>query len=132
MSERLRTRADLEAWLSRAGHDFFVDEPTLRLPRVAPDGSRTTVELNWRGARGLEIFAPLSVEVDGREAAIDLLLLELNAGLVDAGLRRNRSGVVAGCVAFPDHEGALTSDIVERCAEACLEAYTLGEARLAS
>jgi hypothetical protein len=112
VSRRLRSAADVDAWLERAGR------------------AAATVELLWRGARGLQILAPLAVAVAGRERELDLALLELNAGLVDAGVWRGPDGVVAGCVAFPDHDGALAPESVERAIAATLEAHAAARARL--
>jgi hypothetical protein len=129
----LSSRADLEAWLNRTGHSFFVDEPTLRLPVELADGESTTVELLWNGAKGIEVFVPLSVTVaPDQERAVDLALAELNLGRLDAGLRRSGPGVVAGHMAFPGQDGTIAAEVIERAMAACREAAALGGPRLAA
>jgi hypothetical protein len=129
----LASRADLEAWLNRAGHAFFVDEPTLRLPVELADGESTTVEILWNGAKGIEVFVPLSVTVEPeRERAVDLALAELNVKLLDAGLRRSGPGVVAGHIAFPGQDGTIAAEVIERAMAACREAAAFGGPRLAA
>jgi hypothetical protein len=105
----LHSREDLEAWLARAG---------------------ARVEVSWT-AKAVEIEVALPVTVaPERAAVVDGLLAELNAELPDAGLRRRGAEVVAGHVAFLNHEGSVAAEVIERAIAACREAAARGAGRL--
>jgi hypothetical protein len=133
MSEPLRSRADVEAWLERSGAEWFVQEPTLRVAFDHPDGGRGWLDIRWNGARGVEVFAPFGVSVaPGREDAVDLALADENARLLDGGVRRAGPGVVYGHIVFPDGDGALDAAVLARALGACGETVSAARARVAA
>jgi hypothetical protein len=117
VSARLRSRADLEAWLERRGYRWRVHEPTLRVA-----ASDVVVDLAWRGGKGVELFVALPVDAD------DAALAAANGRLAIGGFIRRGPGVVFALTVFPDHEGALAPEIVERALDACVAAAARGPA----
>ena len=90
------------------------------------------VNASWT-ERGVAIEVQLRLVIEpGREAAVDLALLELNSASLVAGLRRVGSQVVVGHVAFLNHEGGVAAAVIERAIAACLEAADGAAARLAA
>lgn len=126
MSDRLRSRADLEAWLDRGGREWFVQEPTLRLPvALSPAGERAMVDVAWRGPQGVELFVALGVSVkDARARAVDVALCGANADCPIGGFRRSGPGVVFAVTVFPDHQEQLAVTIFERALAACTDAVS--------
>lgn len=133
MSERLKTRAELEDWLRRDGREPWIEEPTVRVSVTLPGGKQAPLDLFWKGPKGLSLFIALPVVVAPRHAAaVDATLAELNAALDDAGFRRSGPGVVCGQHLYPNHDGTYATEVIAQAMAACRDAMAAGAARVAA